>query len=82
MGKQHQILKQPIEEQMGSFMTEAESVMGKFRNVVQHVRNELIDMDVKWTKSSDLEETFKRTRWHLRRPCYHVEGYPQTPTRA
>jgi DNA repair exonuclease SbcCD ATPase subunit len=59
MGKQSQILKQPVEEQMGSFITEAESVMGKFRNVVQHVRNELIDMDVKWNKSSDLEKHLK-----------------------
>lgn len=52
-------MKQPIEEQVGSFMTESESVIGKFRNVVQHVRNELIDMDVKWTKSSDLEKYLK-----------------------
>lgn len=59
MGKQHHIMKQPIEEQVGSFMTESESVIGKFRNVVQHVRNELIDMDVKWTKSSDLEKYLK-----------------------
>jgi DNA repair exonuclease SbcCD ATPase subunit len=59
MGKQHQILKQPIEEQANAFVVESETVISKFRNLVQHVRNELIDMDIKWTKSSDLEKYLK-----------------------